>query len=190
MLFTSVDSLRSKSVQPSDSVGFTTLLTYWFSRRSPPPPPRHIPASPLPRHPPPPPKFYYSPFQGESSIAVLYVCTSVVTYVGFVLSLFQERVTSGKILISGLRTFIFSIKFHFHTCSPSFYIRSSYLGQYMPEISLIMKLIISCIAPDKWEYAHNNFFKLNKNISCGYSLEAPLRGASNEYPQHMLFIEK
>ena len=26
---------------------------------------------------------------------------------------------------------------------------------------------------------------LNKNICCGYSLEAPHRGASNEYPQHM-----
>ena len=26
---------------------------------------------------------------------------------------------------------------------------------------------------------------LNKNICCGYSLEAPRRGASNEYPQHM-----
>ena len=25
----------------------------------------------------------------------------------------------------------------------------------------------------------------HKNICCGYSLEAPHRGASNEYPQHM-----
>ena len=29
------------------------------------------------------------------------------------------------------------------------------------------------------------FLFLNKNICCGYSLEAPRRGASNEYPQHM-----
>ena len=29
------------------------------------------------------------------------------------------------------------------------------------------------------------FLFLNKNICCGYSLEAPQRGASNEYPQHM-----
>ena len=30
-----------------------------------------------------------------------------------------------------------------------------------------------------------SFLFLNKNICCGYSLEAPRRGASNEYPQHM-----
>ena len=29
------------------------------------------------------------------------------------------------------------------------------------------------------------FLFLNENICCGYSLEAPCRGASNEYPQHM-----
>ena len=29
------------------------------------------------------------------------------------------------------------------------------------------------------------FLFLYKNIGCGYSLEAPRRGASNEYPQHM-----
>ena len=29
------------------------------------------------------------------------------------------------------------------------------------------------------------FLFLYKNICCGYSLEAPRRGASNEYPQHM-----
>ena len=28
------------------------------------------------------------------------------------------------------------------------------------------------------------FLFLNKNICCRYSLEAPRRGASNEYPQH------
>ena len=28
------------------------------------------------------------------------------------------------------------------------------------------------------------FLFLHKNICCGYSLEAPRRGASNEYPQH------
>ena len=30
-----------------------------------------------------------------------------------------------------------------------------------------------------------SFLFLSKNICCGYSLEAPRRGASNEYPQHM-----
>ena len=29
------------------------------------------------------------------------------------------------------------------------------------------------------------FIFLDENICCGYSLEAPRRGASNEYPQHM-----
>ena len=29
------------------------------------------------------------------------------------------------------------------------------------------------------------FLFLNKNICCGYSLEVPQRGTSNEYPQHM-----
>ena len=29
------------------------------------------------------------------------------------------------------------------------------------------------------------FLFLHKTIVCGYSLEAPRRGASNEYPQHM-----
>ena len=30
-----------------------------------------------------------------------------------------------------------------------------------------------------------SFLFLSKNICCGYSLEVPQRGASNEYPQHM-----
>ena len=30
-----------------------------------------------------------------------------------------------------------------------------------------------------------SFVFLNKNICCGYSLEVPRRGTSNEYPQHM-----
>ena len=29
---------------------------------------------------------------------------------------------------------------------------------------------------------------LDENICCGYSLEAPRQGASNEYPQHMLSL--
>ena len=32
------------------------------------------------------------------------------------------------------------------------------------------------------------FLFLNKNICCGYSLEAPRRGASNEYPQNMFLL--
>ena len=41
------------------------------------------------------------------------------------------------------------------------------------------------IATDKRGYPHNIFLFLHENICCGYSLEAPRRGASNEYPQHM-----
>ena len=33
------------------------------------------------------------------------------------------------------------------------------------------------------------FLFLHENVCCGYSLEAPRRGASNEYPQHV-FLEK
>ena len=32
------------------------------------------------------------------------------------------------------------------------------------------------------------FLFLKENICCGYSLEAPRRGASNEYPQHMFSL--
>ena len=41
------------------------------------------------------------------------------------------------------------------------------------------------IAPDKRWYTHNIFLTSPQKIYCGYSLEAPRRGASNEYPQHM-----
>ena len=32
------------------------------------------------------------------------------------------------------------------------------------------------------------FLFLDENICCGYSLEAPPRGTSNEYPQHMFSL--
>ena len=32
------------------------------------------------------------------------------------------------------------------------------------------------------------FLFLDQNICCGYSSEVPLRGASNEYPQHMFSL--
>ena len=32
------------------------------------------------------------------------------------------------------------------------------------------------------------FLFLKENIFCGYSLEAPHWGASNEYPQHMFYL--
>ena len=41
------------------------------------------------------------------------------------------------------------------------------------------------IGLDKSGYQVNIFLIFPQNICCGYSLEAPRRGASNEYPQHM-----
>ena len=40
------------------------------------------------------------------------------------------------------------------------------------------------IAPDNADENEIFFLFLHENINCGYSLEAPHRGASNEYPQH------
>ena len=41
------------------------------------------------------------------------------------------------------------------------------------------------IGLDKSGYQINIFLFLHENTCCGYSLEAPQQGASNEYPQHM-----
>ena len=35
------------------------------------------------------------------------------------------------------------------------------------------------------EVSRQIFLFLHENICCGYSLEAPCQGASNEYPQHI-----
>ena len=40
----------------------------------------------------------------------------------------------------------------------------------------------------KWKFSDKNsdiFYISAQNIDCGYSLELPLRGGSNEYPQSM-----
>ena len=46
-------------------------------------------------------------------------------------------------------------------------------------------IIIVFIGLDKSGYQVNFFLFLHKNIGCGYSLEVPHRGASNEFDQHM-----
>ena len=52
--------------------------------------------------------------------------------------------------------------------------------------SFFLKYII---ATDK-RGSHIIFFLfLDENICCGYSLEAPRRGASNEYPEHMFSLK-
>ena len=45
------------------------------------------------------------------------------------------------------------------------------------------------IGLDKSGYPVNIFFIfLHESIYCGYSLEVPQQGTSNEYPQHMFYI--
>ena len=44
-----------------------------------------------------------------------------------------------------------------------------------------------------WKFSDKNsdFFHIPaQNIDCGYSLEPPRRGGSNEYPQSMFFGQK
>ena len=54
---------------------------------------------------------------------------------------------------------------------------------------LSWRLNMKYIATDKALFASEkmliSFLFLYKNIRCGYSLEVPRRGTSNEYPQHM-----
>ena len=46
----------------------------------------------------------------------------------------------------------------------------------------------SCIPADNMGYRLNIFLFLHENICCGYSLEVPQRGTSNEYPQHICLL--
>ena len=49
------------------------------------------------------------------------------------------------------------------------------------------KMILHQIAPNNtifWPKS-TDFLFLHKYVCCGYSLEVPCRGASNEHPQHM-----
>ena len=57
--------------------------------------------------------------------------------------------------------------------------------RHMPTAKAHISLCILDIATDKRGYPHNIFLILHENICCGCSLEAPQRGASNEYSQHM-----
>ena len=45
--------------------------------------------------------------------------------------------------------------------------------------------MVRTIGLDKTGCQGNIFIVLHESICCGYSLEAPHRGASNEYPQYM-----
>ena len=59
--------------------------------------------------------------------------------------------------------------------------------------TLTHSLFMSYIAPDQRLFFFHRkvlifFLFLHENICCGYSLEAPHWGASNEYPQHIYFL--
>ena len=56
---------------------------------------------------------------------------------------------------------------------------------YIDIFLISFKDIYIFIGLDKKGYQEIVFLFLYKNICCGYSLEAPRRGTSNEYPQHM-----
>ena len=48
--------------------------------------------------------------------------------------------------------------------------------------------ILKILPPKKWKFSDKNsdiFHNSAQNIDCGYSLEPPRRGGSNEYPQSM-----
>ena len=64
------------------------------------------------------------------------------------------------------------------------YATREYSDQPMHPCNLISSLTCSSTAPDEALF-FIFFLFLKENIRCGYSLEAPRRGASNENPQHM-----
>ena len=52
-------------------------------------------------------------------------------------------------------------------------------------INIYKRKLLFFIGVDKSGYQVNSFLISQENICCGYSLEAPWLGASNEYPQYM-----
>ena len=55
------------------------------------------------------------------------------------------------------------------------------------EMFILSYLSSLTIARDKRGIHITFFLYLHENICCGYSLEVPRRGTSNEYPQHMFW---
>ena len=52
--------------------------------------------------------------------------------------------------------------------------------------------ILKILLPKNWKFSDKNlrYFHISaQNIDCGYSLEPPRRGGSNEYPQSMFWAE-
>ena len=59
-----------------------------------------------------------------------------------------------------------------------------YFHWWLKPLVKVLYLVIIHIATDE-RGIHIFFLFLHENICCEYSLEAPQRGASNEYTQHM-----
>ena len=48
--------------------------------------------------------------------------------------------------------------------------------------------LLKTVPPKKWKFSDKKFWYFHisaQNIACGYPLEPPRRGGSNEYPQSM-----
>ena len=53
--------------------------------------------------------------------------------------------------------------------------------------------VLKISAPKNWKFSDKNsdiFYISAQNIYCGYSLEPPRRGGSNEYPQYMFLSRR
>ena len=87
---------------------------------------------------------------------------------------------------------IFSSKCMINICIIHMYINVMPRFNTAPNKRCIQKTIF-LIATDKALFSIRkmviSFLFLHENICCGYSLEVPQRGTSNEYPQHV-FVEK
>ena len=71
---------------------------------------------------------------------------------------------------------------HFHFCFVKIYIYETALRKHA--YSNILK--ISSPKTENFPIKTSDFFHISaQNIDCGYSLEPPRRGGSNEYPQSM-----
>ena len=91
-------------------------------------------------------------------------------------------------VISGKKKYIYLKKKKYHQLGVCLLCLESDKGNIVRLIQIIFKRgwWMMVIATEIRGGIHIIFFLfLHENICCGYSLEAPYRGASNEYPQHM-----
>ena len=68
-----------------------------------------------------------------------------------------------------------------------------FAGDCIPLRKQAYSNILKILSPKKWTFSDKNsdiFHISAQNIDCGYSLEPPRRGGSNEYPEFMFFEQK